>query len=283
MPTLRSLFLASVSLLAASFMLACGGGSSAGADTCLAAPLVGASAPITRFGVHFMAGSEPLVLGQELISANGATFKASKARFYLSQPVLISDDGQRVPAELVDEAGNRLSYGVTLLDLEHPEALSVYLQAPAGQYRGLAVSIGVPQKCGSGETLNHSDASAMEAPLDVDSDMYWSWNPGYVFLKLEGRVLDDGKWENFFYHVGSDDRFVSLELNLDSPFTITADGGNGPELIADFNQLLVTPSGASHPDMTNPDQREVHGGELADSLADNLRSSGFLRLAQEHL
>lgn len=266
-------------LLASSLLFGCGDRAAA-PEACLASPTVEASAPITRFGVHFMAGEAPLHLGTELTSANGATFKTTKARLYLSRVALLSEGGERVSAELVDEQGDRLPYGVTLVDLENPDSLNVYVQAPAGNYRGMEVSVGVPETCASGEELNHSDASAMEAPLDVDSDMYWSWNPGYVFLKFEGQVKDASGWEGFFYHVGGDERFASLEL--DTPFSIPPEGGSGPELIADFNQLLVSPGGAAKPDITNSDERGVHGGALADSLAENIRGSHFLRLAQGH-
>lgn len=266
-------------LLASSLLFGCGDRTVA-PEACLSPPTVEASAPITRLGVHFMAGAAPLHLGMELTSANGATFKTTKARMYLSRVALLGERGERVSAELVDEQGNRLPYGVTLVDLENPDSLNVYVQAPAGNYRGMTVSVGVPETCASGEGLNHSDASAMAAPLDVDSDMYWSWNPGYVFLKFEGQVKDASGWEGFFYHVGGDERFASLEL--DTPFSIPPDGGSGPELIADFNQLLVSPTGAPKPDITDSDERGVHGGTLADVLAENIRGSHFLRLAQGH-
>lgn len=276
----RTLF-GTAAALATSLLVACGGQEPA-PQQCLSPSSVDASAPITRFPVHFMAGSAPLLMGTELTSANGATFKTTKARFYVSQLALVRENGERVAAELVDEQGSQLPFGVSLVDLDRPDSLSLHLQAPAGTYRGLAVSVGVPEKCPSGEGLNHSDASAMDAPLDVDSDMYWSWNPGYVFLKFEGQVRDSGQWEGFFFHVGDDKRFASLELDLDTPFTVSPEGGSGPELIADFNQLLVTPGGASHPDITHGDERGVHGGALADSLAENLRGSHFLRLSPAH-
>lgn len=266
-------------LLASSLLFGCSEAATT-PDTCLAPSTVDASAPITHVGVHFRAGATPLLLDGEVRSANRATFKTSKARFYVSQVALIGEDGQRVGTELVDAQGNRLPYGVTLLDLEKPESLNLHLQAPPGQYRGMAVSVGVPENCGSGAALNHSDASAMEAPLDVDSDMYWSWDPGYVFLKFEGQVRDAGDWEGFFFHVGEEERFATLQL--EAPFTIPAEGGTGPELIADFNRLLTSPTGASRPDITDEDEREVHGGAHADSLAENIRGSGFLHLEQGH-
>lgn len=270
---------------AVAMLAGCGGrdgDDGAARKACVAQDAVDAAAPITRLGVHFMAGEAPLLMGEVRTAANGATFKTTKARFYVSQLALIDEAGKHVPAQLVDEGGTPLEYGLALLDLEHPDSLGLNLRAPAGTYRGMQVSIGVPQTCETGVTLNHSDASALNPPLDVDSDMYWSWDPGYVFLKFEGQVQDGGAWEGFFFHVGEEPRFVTLDLSLQSSFTISADGGGGPELLADFNRLLVAPGGAFAPDLSNEDTRQVHGGALADQLAENLRGSGFLRLAQGH-
>ncbi len=280
--SVKKLFLGAAVVLGSSLGAACGAGAKPpDAATCLSEAQVDPSAAITRFGIHFVAGTEPLLMGSERTLPNGATFKTTKARMYLSEVALIAENGERVAAELVDEGGDRLPYGLTLVDLERPESMNLHVQAPAGSYQGLAVSVGVPSTCsGSGAQLNHTDASAMEPPLDVDSDMYWSWDPGYTFLKFEGKVLDDGDWEKFFFHTGEEERFAKLELWL--PFTIAAEGGAGPELVADFNRLLVSPAGESKPNITNEDERQVHGGTHADSLAENIRRSGFLRLEPGH-
>jgi hypothetical protein len=244
-------------------------------DACLLPSSMDDAAPVTRFDLRFVTGDVPLTAGGEATSSRGVKVKATKGRFYLSQPKLVDADGQQVPTELVDENGDRLPYGVTLVDFESPASMKLYLRAPAGSYRGLSASIGVPTNCESGERLNHSDASAMKAPLDVDTDMYWSWNPGYVFLKFEGQVAAGTGWERFFYHVGEDKRFAAVELRHE--FTIGSQGGSGPTILADFERLLTAATGEARPDITDAGQRRVHGGGLADALAENIRQSGFLR------
>lgn len=272
--------LATALLLAAPALSACGAASDAAPAQCLAPSPVPADAPVTRLGVHLVAGGAPLLPGREVALSSGARVTASKARLFVADVALVSDAGERVAAELVDEAGARLPYGLTLLDLERPESLGLSLKAPAGRYRALSLSLGVPARCASGAPLNHADASAMAAPLDVDSDMYWSWSPGYVFLKFEGQVATGGGREGFFYHVGGDERLAALELPQE--LTIAPEGGAGPELIADFDRLLTGPAGEARPDVSDPQQRRVHGGEWADALADNIRRSGFLRLSPGH-
>lgn len=265
--------------LTSTLVLACGGPPAPSPETCAGPSAVSPSAPVTQFEVRFTAGSSPLELGAEVPFA-GLHVSLSKARLYLSELALRGEDGALVPAELVDANGDRVPYDLMLADLERPESLGFAVRAPAGRYRGLSISVGVPSQCASGAELNGVDASAMAAPLDVDSDMYWSWSAGYVFLKLEGQVRAGSSPGGFFYHVGGGDRFAALELP--GHFEIGPTGGRGPSLIADFQQLLTSPSGALEPDLADADERRVHGGRLADALARNVRGSGFLTLEHHH-
>lgn len=177
--------------------LACGGDPPPSADSCLAPSKVDPAAPVTRLGVHLLAGGSHLFEGVEARSENGATFKPTKARFYVSQLALIGEGGSRVAADLGAEPRGRL-------------------RASAPARRGL----------------------------------------GHV-LELEPRPRVP-------------------EVRRAGPGRI--DGASGPQIVADFNRLLVSPQGASRPDLTNPAERRVHGGSLADALAENLRGSGFLTL-----
>lgn len=270
-----------VFLVAAVLLLAACGAPAAQPKECLVPSTVPPDAPLTRFGVHFTAGTQVLQFDSEASFSNGVRFRPNKVRAFLSELKLINDRGETVAADLVDERGQRLPYGLTMLDLERPTSLGFQLRAPAGSYRALALTLGVPQTCESGATLNHVDASTMPPPLDVDSDMYWSWNPGYVFLKFEGQLTAPGETQpGFFFHVGGDERLVKLELS--TALTIEPTGGSGPELLIDVERLLTSPSGAARPDVRVVEQRRVHGGEWADALAENLRGSGVVRLAVGH-
>ncbi|APR82980.1 Hypothetical protein A7982_08329 [Minicystis rosea] len=50
---------------------------------------------------------------------------------------------------------------------------------PAGAYEGVAFKIGVP------EALNHADAATAPSPLNL-SGLFWSWQGGYKFLRIDG-------------------------------------------------------------------------------------------------
>lgn len=74
---------------------------------------------------------------------------------------------------------------------------------------------------GVDSSLNHLDPSAFESenPLNIANagDMHWSWNPGYIFIKVEARVdtIQDGipLFDHFaVYHVGKDEFLQNLDF-----------------------------------------------------------------------
>jgi len=83
-------------------------------------------------------------------------------------------------------------------------------------FSNLSLNIGVPN------ALNHADPSvpASTSALNISNagDMHWGWNPGYIFVKLEGKVdttdngIDDFD-HNFLFHLGMDPLFRTLSFN----------------------------------------------------------------------
>lgn len=68
---------------------------------------------------------------------------------------------------------------------------------------------------------NHEDPSARPSsdPLNIlnTDDMHWGWNPGYIFLMIEGKADTSATQNgedlmNFLYHIGKDDFLTSVTL-----------------------------------------------------------------------
>jgi|TARA_R110000737_G_scaffold350514_2_gene389729 hypothetical protein len=83
-------------------------------------------------------------------------------------------------------------------------------------FANLSLNIGVPT------TLNHANPAlpASTSALNISNcgDMHWGWNPGYIFVKLEGKVdtLDNGIDNfdhNFVFHLGMDPIFRTLNFS----------------------------------------------------------------------
>lgn len=75
---------------------------------------------------------------------------------------------------------------------------------------------------GVDSTLNHNDPSTFlnDSPLNISNagTMHWGWNPGYIFISVEGKVdtLVDGIENydhNFSFHVGTDEYLQSKSFS----------------------------------------------------------------------
>lgn len=267
-PTVRTLALATL----IAFSAACGESSPTMAD-CPAPESQPENAVVVPLHLKTMAGEETFALNKQLTTEAGIPWKASKFRYYLSDPKLIDASGRAVSARFATHDGGKLPYDVALVDAGKPGSDALALVATPGQYVAVDFMLGVPDACPTGEELNHGDASARVAPLDVDSDMYWNWDPGYIHLKIEGKAQVGGEWESFFFHVGEDGRRPRLRLAM--PLEIAPEAHNHLALTIDVNRLFVSDAGAHVPDLTR--DRKAHGGALTDQMAANIARSGFLR------
>lgn len=144
-----------------------------------------------KITVRFAAtvGTEPFACGKSYdgIGATGSRVTPSDFRFYVSDVELIDASGKFVPLKL--EQDERWQHqNVALLDFENrsgpcltgtQETRDVVTgTVPAGNYRGLRFTLGVPF------ALNHADATIAPSPLNLTS-LFWNWQAGYKFLRID--------------------------------------------------------------------------------------------------
>lgn len=125
-------------------------------------------------------------------NAAGENFTVTKLKYYVSNFVLTNINGTvyTIPQDscyfLIDE-----SDGST-----HEPILNV----PEGEYKTLSFMIGVDS------LRNAADISKRTGVLDPTTsaeDMYWGWNSGYIFFKMEGTSpVITGMGNAFMYHIG---------------------------------------------------------------------------------
>lgn len=139
-------------------------------------------------------GNDPLVLNEKKYSnAAGNEFTISLFQYFISNITLTRKDGSTyiLPQEksyfLIRE-NNKESQTIELNDI------------PTGKYTGISFMIGVDS------ARSVSEIGARKGCLDISGeakDMYWAWNSGYIFLKMEG-TSPQSTQENklFMYHIG---------------------------------------------------------------------------------
>ena len=130
--------------------------------------------------------SKQLVLNQyfELNSKDSIQFSSFK--FYLSNLKLLKDN----------ETVHNVESGNFLIDLEAENSQKINLSIPEKvEFNQLSFDLGIDS------TTNVS--GALGGALDPTSGMYWTWQSGYINLKLEGNLKNDGHEEiAFVFHLG---------------------------------------------------------------------------------
>lgn len=180
-------------------------------------------------------------------SPEGRDYRVDFFRMYVSEISLIKEDGSEVllsEVNLFDIANGgpakRLKHGFT--------AYNVYQEVEPGSYKGIKFGIGIP------DWLNTDPATyAVDHPLSIGNQMYWSWRAGYRFISIEGKVDStqamDGValGQSFGYHIGKDSvnspNEIYQELVFDSPddaFTVTENEEAHIEFDIDVNQIFFS-------------------------------------------
>lgn len=140
-----------------------------------------------------VAGNSDFAFNTDYINASGNTFKVNMLRYFISNIRLTKADGSvyTIPQDnsyfLVDES---IASSQQLLLKDIPE----------GDYTAATFIIGV-------DSLKSTKSNAFRlGALDTSGEaqgMYWSWNSGYIFFKMEGTSPAITSTGNAFrYHIG---------------------------------------------------------------------------------
>lgn len=163
-----------------------------------------ASEPVrVRFAV--VIGGTPIACGMkyEGVGTTHSTISVADFRFYVSRLRLLKGDGLEVPVVLTQDGLWQVD-DVALLDFENggtgcangTEQTRDVIDgtAPTADYTGLRFDLGLPFE------KNHREPTLQPSPLNL-SRMFWSWNAGYKFLRMDLRTT--GQPKGWMLHLGS--------------------------------------------------------------------------------
>ncbi len=172
-----------------------------------------------KMGLHFdnRAGTADLILNSQTYqNALGQNLNISKFNYYISNIKLINKDGSTFTYPKND------SY--FLVQESDDATQDIELEnVPEGDYTGVVFTIGV-DSLKSVSPL--TERTGVLDPSAGGSDMYWSWNSGYIFVKMEGTSpsapLDTPSGQRpFMYHVGLFGGYSTPTLNNLKEVTIS--------------------------------------------------------------
>ncbi len=159
---------------------------------------------------NIVGGSDLQLNTGSYTNAAGEAFKVTKLKYYVSNFSLTNTNGTTytVPQDscyfLIDESD----------ETTHEPILKV----PEGEYKTLSFTLGVDSLR---NTMDISQRTGSLDPTTTAADMYWSWNSGYIFFKMDGTSPAITSMGGVFqYHVGGFGGYSSPTPNNLKTFTL---------------------------------------------------------------
>jgi len=149
-----------------------------------------------------IAGSSDLQLNTgTYTNSSGEAFSVTKLKYYVSNFILTKTDGT---VYIVPQDSSYF-----LIDESDEETHEPELQVPEGEYKTLQFTLGVDSLR---NTMDISERTGVLDPTGIGGDMYWGWNSGYIFFKMEGGS-GASSTGGYMYHIGGFGGYSSATIN----------------------------------------------------------------------
>jgi hypothetical protein len=197
-----------------------------------------------------------LVFGTKYANANNDTFTVSKFNYFISNIVITNNDNSTY--------AEPNSYHMVRHSVPGSNLLSI-TGVPLGSYKSIRFMLGVDS------ARNVSGAQTGDLDPAKVGDMFWGWNTGYIFLKLEGSSKNSGDASKAItFHIGGHAGINKTQRNFSFDFgTAMAEVKTNAtpivHLSVNVNELFKTPIKLSFASTYN----QTAAGAAAKLIADN--------------
>ncbi|MHA8051285.1 MbnP family protein [Aquirufa sp. ROCK-SH2] len=208
-------------------------------------------------------GAQTLVLNDtKYTNASKEDFTVSTFNYFISNIILKNESGE-----------NFISNDYFLIkESETNSQQPILTNVPAGNYSEISFIIGV-------DSLKSTSAvdqrtGVLDPAAYGNDNMYWSWNSGYIFLKLEGisskAPLNSAGLNKFQYHIGgfggrssvTTNNLRKITLKLPQQITVRKNISPSIHFIVDIQKIFGTSNLIStEPVIMNPS----NGKKIADN------------------
>lgn len=199
-----------------------------------------------------LTNNKPVVLyDSSYTNSFGESYQLNKLKYYVSNVTLLS--GFDV---------FRFSEKYHLINQQIDSSLIFLSSTPIGEYQSFNFLLGVDSAA--------NESGAQTGALDPLNDMFWTWQSGYVMLKMEGTSSQSKVINNKFeYHLGGYKGINSVLGTVRLPVPLHVMEGKTTTIVinADIDKLwnAITPIKITETALCNTP------GELAKQIAANCR------------
>lgn len=181
---------------------------------------------------HHFVGDKILTLDDSIYTNTfNQGYTVTKFNYYIGKIRLTKSDGKEF---LIDD------YFFISEDEEKQKSKSILLEnIPSGEYTAIDFILGV-------DSL-HNCSGAQSGALDPINAMFWTWNTGYIFMKIEGKSkVSTLPGNTLEYHIGGykdpSNCIRNISLQFDAPIFISNKSKNEVNIKTDLSEVLKTPS-----------------------------------------
>jgi len=207
--------------------------------------------------VKHVFGTDPLLMDEDYLTLHNDQVTLTKFKYYLGNLQLKTRQG------IVWRDAD--TYHLIDVNDETSPVYTIQMDnIPQGDYTTLSFSVGVDS------IRNHS--GEQEGVLNPDHGMFWMWETGYVFFKMEGLFKSEGKTSGaLVYHIGRDECYRTVDLQLPQNLHLLPGRPAKLTIMADVRKVFggFTHSAIDLRPSTNPGSIRVMGGAKAPKVANN--------------
>lgn len=187
----------------------------------------------SRITFQYALDSSVVELGKEIESERGGRkFRFTKVKQYVSNIALY-----RASLCVWRDTG-----GYYLLDAADADSCQIALNCPSGlAFDEISLVLGIDSTT--------QVAGVMGGALDPLNGMYWTWQSGYIHLKIEGEMLDQQKSTALEYHIGG------LGTAHEKRFGLAP--GEDLTIVCDLNPLLEQALCANKTHLMSPGKQAI--------------------------
>jgi hypothetical protein len=187
--------------------------------------------PKLTIEMDHLAGLQKFYFDSAYTTADGDIFTADLFKYYVSNVRLVRTDN------------SEYAIPETYFLVNHADMTTMQLQMDSlatGSFKGIKFILGVDSA--------RNVSGAQTGALDPVNGMFWTWNTGYIFFKLEGAsAVIPTPAQTFTYHIGgfsgANVNYKEISLDFDGDILPLANNTN-PELhiVVDVLELFKNPS-----------------------------------------
>ena len=178
--------------------------------------LLGQSKDEKKLNIAFYFQKQKLEKGKYYRSIQGDTLSFDKVKCYFSEITWLQDDGDTIAQQKYPQ----------LVDWEAPPSLAVPDALIKNGSGFLQFTVGVPYA--------YNVNGVFEGDLDPVKGMYWAWQSGFIFVKIEGKSPNCTTYKNqFLFHLGGFSTETNALTRVNLPVTF-----NSSQLSIDLSYLF---------------------------------------------